>query len=304
MVAYELFAWAAPIAGPGFADHTWVTGYDNRIISHPDIAAARSAGDDYWFCWGMYRLRGGTPALPDGYLCHRTANRRLARCLVLENEESRGSLPARGTIFRYGRDGVCHQLANQVLCAAGAPPLTAVGARGYSWSQYLYGTYGLQELPWSSQVQRCTGRPAPITRLGQEEVMSGDDAFEARATQLLGADEQALLGRLLELRARIHRNIARDLSIGPSDARYLNARNAAFKAEAARLLGEERFIRLFGFAPEEEMNLVDPEMLAQDEDPHSAVAKTYGPIGIRRLDERQTRELREEEDRSGLAEEY
>ena len=64
----------------------------------------------------------------------------LAKCLVAPNANSQTVAAARGTIFTYGIDGVCHQLANQVLYATGigaVAPLTVRNARGYIASTFL-----------------------------------------------------------------------------------------------------------------------------------------------------------------------
>lgn len=301
-MAYQLYAWAAPIQGAGFADHTWVTGYDNRTTDHPGIGDVVAAGDDYWFCWGIYRPRGGTPRIPDGHLASRAADRRLARCLVRENEGCRSSLPARGTIFRYSVDGVCHQLANQVLFAAGAPELTVEGARGYSWSEFLYGTYGLRPIAWAAQVERCrTPAPARPPRTEETRVPLPDDKFERRAAEILGGEDPLLLERLLALRGRIREETLRGLALGAPEADFANSRNEMFKAAAARLLGEERFIRLFGFPPGEEMKLVDPEMMTEDE-AGFAVGPLHPRAGLRGY--RVLRGKEEEEEKRGEPEPY
>jgi hypothetical protein len=145
-----LYSWAYPAVVQGSpVDHTWVTSYDNRINAYPDIAAVEAANEDYWYCWGGFHARGGTPNFPDGSIGSRNGDIILARCLVTSNADSSINFSARGTIFTYGVDGVCHQLANQVLYATGAAgggqgggPLTVASARGYMVSLAIYGVYG------------------------------------------------------------------------------------------------------------------------------------------------------------------
>ena len=69
----------------------------------------------------------------------------------------------RGTVFSYGVDGVCHQLANQVLYATGSggAPLTMARARGYMASTFIYGTYGLQHAAWANKLASC-GRAGAV----------------------------------------------------------------------------------------------------------------------------------------------
>jgi hypothetical protein len=96
-------------------DHTWVTSYDNRTQNFADIAAVIAANQDCWFCWGDYHAKGGTPSNPRGFLGSESGDLNVARCLVQPNADCSSTYAARGTIFTYGVDGVCHQFANQVL---------------------------------------------------------------------------------------------------------------------------------------------------------------------------------------------
>jgi hypothetical protein len=50
--------------------------------------------------------------------------------------------------IRYLRTGVCHQAANRILHPSRT---TVVRARGYPWSQMLFGVYGLG--PWPQRAQ-------------------------------------------------------------------------------------------------------------------------------------------------------
>src|SRR5271166_2982783 len=144
----RLYAWAAPAFTTGSpVDHTWVTTYDNRINPYPDERAVVVAGQFYWYCWGDFHSQGGTPANPDGLLGQQDGDLALAKCLVTPNADSRTVPAARGTIFTYGIDGMCHQLASQVLYATGSGAvkrLTVSAARGYMASTFIYGTHGLQ----------------------------------------------------------------------------------------------------------------------------------------------------------------
>jgi hypothetical protein len=179
----KLYAWAIPIIVPGSAwDHTWVTTYDNRARPYPDIAAVTHAKQDYWYCWGGFHAQGGTPSLPDGSLGSQNGDVKLARCLVAPNADCSASFAARGTIFTYGVEGVCHQLANQVLYASGlggARPLTVSNAGGYWVSSAsmapmvcstALGETRLRPAPLPSRRRR----PARMPRLGPSNRAVGD----------------------------------------------------------------------------------------------------------------------------------
>jgi hypothetical protein len=107
------FAWATPAFVSGSpVDHTWVTTYDNRRDVYANIQMVIAAKQDYWFSWGDFHQNGGTPSAPDGYLVSQNGELTRANCIVLANADSRQVAAARGTIFDYGVDSVCHQLCN------------------------------------------------------------------------------------------------------------------------------------------------------------------------------------------------
>lgn len=141
----SLYAWAVPaLLDESPLDHTWVTCYDNRNTVYQDVSGVVAAGEDCWFCWGDFYPQGGTSRYTDGFFGSATGDLQLSRCLVASNVDCWSSFAARGTIFTYGVDGVCHQLANQVLYSTrgGRRPLTVAPAGGYWLSSAIYGTYG------------------------------------------------------------------------------------------------------------------------------------------------------------------
>ncbi|MBL8589844.1 MAG: hypothetical protein JNK46_15030 [Methylobacteriaceae bacterium] len=270
-----LYAWAAPAFVSGApVDHTWVTDYDNRSVAHGNVGQVVAAGAHYWFCWGSFHSTGGTPAIANGLLLSRKGNLPTAICLVLPNADSRLAAPARGTIFSYGVDGVCHQLANQVLFACGGSPPIVSSARGYAASAFLYGDYGLQHSAWAAKIASCSaprrsvagGRRA-AAGIARSTPMGPDmqDEFEKRAQAALGGSEPERLQRLLALRERaqvgMRSMVAQRTGL---DVEGLNARNQAVLNEAAQLLTAAQFQEIFGFAPGEKINLVlESEALRQ-----------------------------------------
>lgn len=264
-----LFAWAVPaFTASAPVDHTWVTTYDARVTPYPSIEEVAAAGEFYWYCWGSFHASGGTPNNPTGFLGQQSGNLVLARCLVDPNADSRTVPAARGTIFTYGVDGVCHQLANQVLYAtgtAGAAPLTVCEARGYMASVFIYKKYGLQEEAWLNQIAKCGGQlpgGPPMAATAPGTPMSGSpDDFEAHAREVLKHDDPKLLSDLLSLRADVQRFSAqRWPGLTAPDAETLNARNQHMLDQAAKLLGPQRFEAIFGFAPDQKIDLVDPSI--------------------------------------------
>ena len=213
----KFFAWAVPILFDESPwDHTWVTTYDNRAHPYPDIAGVIHAKQDYWYCWGGFHARGGTPSLPDGTLGSQNGDLGLARCLVAPNADCSPSFAARGTIFSYGVDGVCHQLANQVLYATrlgGARPLTVSVAGGYWVSSGVYGAYGLQHSAWRSKIATCTAvAAAPPSR-----------ARGATRTRRLGGSGPDMSGANPPIRLTISKNTLARFSARPSWRWRLNS---------------------------------------------------------------------------------
>lgn len=264
-----LFAWAVPaFASNSPVDHTWVTTYDNRVSPYANVEKVAAASEFYWYCWGAFHAAGGTPNDPTGFLGQQSGNLALARCLVEPNADSRSVPAARGTIFTYGVDGVCHQLANQVLyatAAGDAAPLTVGKARGYMASVFIYKTYGQQETAWLNQIAKCGGRlprGPPMAATAQGTPTSGSpDQFEAHARDVLKHEDPKLLSDLLALRADVQRFSAqRWPGITAPDAETLNARNQHMLAQAAKLLGPQRFEAIFGFPPDQKIDLVDPSI--------------------------------------------
>jgi hypothetical protein len=260
-----LYAWATDAWFDGnVVDHTWVTTYDNRLTPYCPIGDVVAHGESYWYCWGDFHVHGHDPHGGPGALGSAAGDRAIATCIAQPNVETKSHKPAQGTIFRYGRDGVCHQLANQVLYATRRPgiaPLTVDKARGYWLSSFLYGTYGVDDAAWRAKLASCSVAGAAMTAI--DERGNQADQFEQRARRLLAGDERTLAA-LLELRqANLRQNLAPDVG-QPVTAEALDARNNRFFEEAARLLGEERYRALFEVPAGQPVRLVDPKQLGED----------------------------------------
>jgi hypothetical protein len=262
----KLYAWVVPAFSSGSpVDHTWVTTYDNRQIVYPNDSQVTQAGESYWYCWGGFCPSGGTPNNQTGYLGEQSGDLSVAQCLVKPNADSRTDAAARGTIFTYGVDGVCHQLANQILYATAigsTSPLTVRNARGYIASTFIYHTYGLQHAAWANKIASCGAPSSPLVAAKGAMAMPGlPDDFEKRAREVLGDENPKLLADLLTLRSETTRFAAQKWpGFTPPNAATLNARNQYLLEQAARLLDREKFIAIFGFEPGQKIDLVDPNI--------------------------------------------
>jgi hypothetical protein len=263
----RLFAWVKRVSSnsshqslnagntPLPADHTWVTSYDNRKVRHYDIADVIKAGDDFWYCWGDFHWSAGTDGTPDGLIESGGANLALAQCVVTQNKETSTNVDAQGTVFRYRKDGVCHQLANQVLYAtasATSPALTVAKAWGYWLSAGRWNTYGRQEAKFWSKVASCgsgASEPSKTARapMGEQSVPNLVDEFAVRVRETIGRKNPDLAQRLMALREELQKadeNAPDTESLEESDER-----GNKFLADARNLLGDPLYRQMFELEP-------------------------------------------------------
>lgn len=258
----KFYAWVHPLSIDKRLDHTWVTTYNNAGGPYNSLAEVAAAGQYYWMCWGNFHPVG----VPTDPIATGDGELNIATCLVEPNADSRDVQAARGTIFTYAIDGVCHQLANQALFATGInghAPLTVKDARGYWLSSYLYETYGRQKTAWLDKVEHCTSAaiPGEPTTMEAFEMAKKIDEFADHAQSVL-ADDPALLEQFMALREVAQMQLAEALPEAPAlDAHLLNAQNQKMFDEAAALLGPEKFEQVFGVKAGEKVNLVDPDMV-------------------------------------------
>lgn len=265
----RLYAWAVP----GFfstspVDHTWVTTYDNRIDRFENVQRVVKAKQCFWFCWGDFHDRGGTPVSETGFLGELQGNLAQARCLVQPNEGSKDVVAARGTIFRYGRDG--------------RQPLTVAGARGYMFSSFRYGSYGTNNVAWRKKLDACGpgGRKTGSERRSKRMTQKPDD-FETRARDVLKGENRELLPKLLALRTQTQRLSSQQwLKSSEPTAGEINARNQEMFDRAADLLGPENFRKIFGAPAHEEVNLVDPHFLSEPGTDHPTNTRIRGTVVV------------------------
>lgn len=266
MGAVAVFAWAVPALFQGSAvDHTWVTTYDNRKTRYANIADIVAAGEHYWYCWGSFHPAGGTPKIADGFLGQGPADLGYAMCLCKPDVDSSADPLACGTIFTYGIDGVCHQLANQVLWSTdptGTAPATVQLARGYWISHALFGPYGKQPRAWAQRLTTC--QPVEGFDMNAARVQSAKDGFEEHLqTALKGRHAEAKIQSLLDRRRQLTAEVAKVQGDparvgGVPSAADLNRLYASFLRDAAKILGDDDFERVFDQRPQDEMNVVDP----------------------------------------------
>jgi hypothetical protein len=252
--AVTLYAWVHPLKVDPLLDHTWVTTYAPPPV-YRTIEEVEQAGGYYWFCWGVYHPVGVSTTYPDGAIGNAAGDLALSSCICAPNDPD-----AHGSIFHYAWDGVCHQLANQVLYST-AGPLTVKLARGYWTSSHLYGTYGANTSDWDKLRNSCLG--------AQMATPPGDppDDFADHVAEVLGADyDPDRLAALMALRETFHERLGGvraelEGQTPEAMAENVNRLIAEHMAQAAEILGPEDYQRVYGVAAGEPVNLVDPDMV-------------------------------------------
>jgi hypothetical protein len=243
-----LEAWAIPMVVPSFFDHTYVVSS----------------------CGLRWRSRGRSNG--GARLRSRTGSSAIADCLARPNGLAG---------IRYGRTGVCHQIANRILHPAG---ITVVGCGGYLVSVFRFGEHG--HLPWP-ELSACysgatvqtsgsvgSGGGASGNLSGSVSVYNTPQSGTERKhlTEFLALAERALGNRLESPTRQSLQKIQKDfmrrqtrlvhsLDLGiVTPEEYLAQFNVMLRSAMERMrvvLGEERFDIVFGEAGRHPEGLVD-----------------------------------------------
>jgi hypothetical protein len=278
----ELYYWANPVAAAPLLDHTWVTSYpfDNR--ENPP-KKGNPAGDSYWYCWGEFHREGsgGIHHEPNGAIGQADADIDVVSKLVLPNTlppkfPGKPAQPQDGAIAFYAVDGVCQNLANQLLYATGGPdrkPSRVADARGYQIATFFYSNYGLNVSAWNS-LKEAAG-----------EVLEPADDFSTFMHKVLGdrvSKEQLMAVAVTRKIAQLalHKVRKRVLSGELESIHILEVELAAiwlaafFAVDAE--IGHDNFFRLFpslDIVPEtaeHTLGLIDRDLLRQSFETHQA----------------------------------
>lgn len=153
----KFFVWARRLDSLSELDHTWVTTYRPVMQCPPEQEA-------YWYCWGDCHTT--TEDAESRLLCEGDGDSGAARVRSVPNDPDDHA----GLKGFYGQHGVCHQVANRILAAAGTN-MNVDDARGSFWSYLLYGRFGSEG----------------AFRMNTDDKLSADVDFQAVA-DLLGND--------------------------------------------------------------------------------------------------------------------
>ena len=246
MAETKIYAWSKPADLEGFGkmghfSHTWVSTYPMKLDpSNPsDPDPSWVPPEYYWFCYGSAH------DVASKELGSRIGNLDVAQAISAPNTDALPpdapyGTPSKtsGAIEYYGLDGVCHNVANQVLYCTGTnteEPLRVKGSSGYPLVMFLYGTYGLNASGWYKLTQKL----APDVKVPNDdflEIMHGvvPDSQHMKLLTIRLAAQSAMVA----LRSRVaeqHYNYDEELEVI-----IVCALGGAFA-----LLGEEVFLKLF-----------------------------------------------------------
>lgn len=241
-----LYAWGRPLSQDPIPvesnlDHTWVTNFLEKVdpTHQPDPKPGWKPPKSYWYCWGSpHDVASHALGSASGVL--RTANNISPFNVPPVGDDGKQYNPSStsGAIVYYGIDGVCHNVANEVLCATGtatAEPLRVQQAKGYSLSTFFFGTYGNNSEAWEAiQKKYLTGIK-----------IAGDDFLPTMQAVVPEKQQAALLALRAEGRKRVA--ILRDVVVIKDFNYYPELGviliDTLYKAE--KLLGSETFRKLF-----------------------------------------------------------
>jgi hypothetical protein len=217
------------------------------------LADVVNAGEHYWFCKGLFHLRGVSNSHADGRILD-VPLEAASFCLVGPDVAAES-----GSIHVYALDGVCHQVSNQILYPNG---VNVSSARGYKLSSAIYGTYGRRWDEWQRQKVNCQ-----VNAIATQRRVPDKSLLLRRAQYAFGI-ESPIPTQLDALRTTLLTDIdtigfavrGQDETVAVRVAR-LNGRISAFLGEVAGVLQNGPFYySALGFNPDEEVNLIDPAL--------------------------------------------
>ena len=254
----ELYAWANPLKGVSMFDHTWVTDYTPNESTIP-------SGKNYWYCWGIFHASAG-----HGKIGEANADATIAKSLVEPNVAppqfpGQSGEPQDGSITFYGVDGVCHNVANQILYSTGnatTEPIRVEKANGYHLSTFFYTNYGLNMSGWSSLVaQYAPNVKSPNDDFSEWLLKSiGSKITSKEIMEVLGVRTAAQLAL-----QKLHSSVP---NMTPTEVKIaIGAILLTALADVEKIIGLQNFLILFPsltkvpLTADEASNWIDTEML-------------------------------------------
>lgn len=232
------------------ADHTWVTSYDIRTNNYSDISKVISAQESYWYCKGDFHTDGD-------FIGKINYSSPYSKCLVTPNNSINGN----GSIIRYGIDGVCHQVSNQVLYRSknSLNNLRVNKARGYKLSSSIFETYGLNKDMWQQNKINCVSNT--FTKNQKSLLMIRANEFARKHNINMNSIKELEQKRLILLTSLESEGIATK-SITESVNQRVEKMNLLiyeYTVNAGNLVDNDLYEYIFGIEPGVRIDIINPE---------------------------------------------
>ena len=247
----QLYVWRkrTPIA-LYLADHTWVTSYDIRTNNYSDIDQVISAQESYWYCKGDFHSHGD-------FIGKINYSSPYANCLVTPNNSINGN----GSIIRYGIDGVCHQVSNQVLYRSKNPfsNLRVDKARGYKLSSSIFETYGLNKDMWQQNKINCLSNTFTKNQKSLLMIRANEFARKHNINMNIIKDlenRRLMLLTSLESEGTAIRGITESVN---QRVEKMNLLIREYTITASNLINNDFYKYIFGIEPGVRIDIIDAE---------------------------------------------
>jgi hypothetical protein len=250
----QLYAWRRPAVFQNdvLIDHTYVTDYSpfNKYLTIDDVI---KAGAHFWYCWGDFNMKTKDQSLvPECPASGLSADLKVVCCICEANDKN-----AHGTIFEYGVDGVCQQLANQVLYPTN-PRITVEGVKGWQLTYLFYTAYGRNVNDWIELVNKCMPGVRKMSK-GKKYIDKVGSLIEK-----LPKKKRDFVNKVIEETDKERRKFYDEMEKGKiTPVEFAERVNKLHDSQLLRIadeIGRDDYIRLFGAPPEKPVHLVDPEV--------------------------------------------
>ncbi|MCB2181236.1 MAG: hypothetical protein KQH63_04385 [Desulfobulbaceae bacterium] len=285
----QIYAWARKIdSGPlkGF-DHTYVTDYspESTFVAIGDVVKNSS---NFWYCHGYFHSNN-SQLVPQCQNVTVNGNIKKINCLCKSNDKRYN-----GTVISYLRDGVCHQVSNQILYMT-TPRIEVTGVKGSGNSYGLYGHFGRKEAQFLQIAKGCavsTNNPPPphskgagnmksatymeklehlmetayLEELDDEEILRRERflMIEERLGDAIPQSEKEKIVSILEQANfktdKNFKEMQKGNLTGEDYIVYANKINRAAFKQIAKVIGDDKYHKLFGCSIDETPDLGDPSI--------------------------------------------
>jgi hypothetical protein len=227
-----------------------VTSYDIRVNNYSDINQVISAQENYWYCKGVFHSHGD-------FIGKINYSSPYSNCLVTSNDSINGN----GSIIRYGIDGVCHQVSNQVLYRSKNPfnNLRVDKSRGYKLSSLIFDTYGLNKDIWRQNKINCSINTFTKNQKSLLSIRANSFAKKRNINMNIIKDleqKRLILLTSLESEGIATKNITESVN---QRVEKMNLLIHEYTINASNLVDNDLYEYIFGIEPGVRIDIIDAE---------------------------------------------